>query len=73
MADAFGEDDIFAVFEDDSGKKSDKNNTKGKKEATDLSTSTGASSIGEKREFTPGAIDLDDAGAKKARVDDMER
>lgn len=72
MADAFAEDDIFAVFEDDSGKKSDKNNKKGKKEAADLSTSTGASSIGEKREFTPGAIDLDDAGAKKARVDDME-
>ncbi|PFX30767.1 Superkiller viralicidic activity 2-like 2 [Stylophora pistillata] len=72
MADAFGEDDIFAVFEDDSDIKSDKNNKKGKKETAGPSTSTGKSSSGEKREFTPDVIDLDGAGAKKVKVDDVD-
>lgn len=75
MADAFGEDDIFSVFEDNSGTKNDRNSKKEKKETAGPSTSTGVSHIGEKREFTPDVIDLnlDDSGRKKAKLDDLDR
>ena len=75
MADAFGEDDIFAVFEDDSGPNSNKKSKKDKRETAGPSTSTDVSHIGEKRDFTPDVIDLalEDSGAKKAKLDDLER
>ena len=71
MADAFGED-IFAVFEDDSGENSNK---KGKKDTGGPSKSTDVSHIGEKRDFTPDVVDLtlEECGAKKAKLDDLER
>ena len=72
MADAFGEEDIFAVFEDNS---SSDNSKKDKKEFTGPSTSTDVPQVGEKREFKPDVIDLalDDSGTKKAKLDDLER
>jgi len=73
MADAFGEDDIFAVFEDDSGENSNKKGKKDKKDGP--SKSTDVSHIGEKRDFTPDIVDLtlEESGAKKAKLDDLER
>ncbi|XP_073227309.1 exosome RNA helicase MTR4-like [Porites lutea] len=73
MADAFGGDDIFSVFEDNAssentkGKKKDKNNVAGP------STSTDAPQTGEKRDFKPDVIDLVlEESSKKAKVDDLE-
>ena len=75
MADAFGEDDIFAVFEDDSGENSNTKGKKDKKETGGPSKSADISHIGEKRDFTPDVIDLtlEVSGAKKAKLDDLER
>lgn len=75
MADAFGEDDIFAVFEDDSGGNSNKKGKKDKKDTAGPSKSTDVSHIGEKRDFTPDVIDLtlEESGKKKAKLDDLER
>lgn len=76
MADAFGEDDIFAVFEDDSGENIQNKVKKDKKDNGGPSKSTGVSHIGQKRDVTPDVIDLsleEQAGAKKAKLGDLER
>ena len=75
MADAFGEDDIFAVFEDDSGENSNKKGRKDKKDTGGPLKSTDVSHVGEKRDFTPDVVDLslDESGVKKAKLDDLER
>lgn len=76
MADAFGEDDIFAVFEDNSGENIKNKGKKDKKDNGGASKSTGVSHIGQKRDFTPDVIDLsleEQAGEKKAKLDDLER
>lgn len=76
MADAFSEDDIFAVFEDDSGENIQNKGKKDKKDNGGPSKSTSVSHIGEKRDFTPDVVDLsleEQAGAKKAKMDDLER
>jgi len=75
MADAFGEEDIFDVFEDNSSSDNSKKSKKDKKEFAGPSTSTDVPQVGEKREFKPDVIDLalDDSGTKKAKLDDLER
>lgn len=75
MADVFGEDDIFAVFEDDSGENSNKKGKKEKKDTGGPSKSTDISHVGEKRDFTPNVVDLtlEESGVKKAKLDDLER
>ena len=75
MADAFGEEDIFAVFEDNSGSDNTKKRKKEKEDIDGPSTSADVTQIGEKREFKPDVIDLalDDSGTKKAKLDDLER
>jgi len=74
MADAFGEDDIFAVFEDDSGENSNKKGRKDKKDTGGSLKSTDVSNVGEKRDFTPDVdLTLEESGVKKAKLDDLER
>ena len=75
MADAFGEEDIFAVFEDNSGSDNTKKRKKEKEDIDGPSTSADVTQTGEKREFKPDVIDLalDDSGTKKAKLDDLER
>ena len=75
MADVFGEDDIFAVFEDDSGENRNKKGKKGKKDTGGSSKSTDVSHVGEKRDFTPDVVDptLEESAVKKAKLDDLER
>lgn len=76
MADAFGEDDIFAVFEDNSGSDNSKKRKKDKKDVAGPSSSTDVPQAGDKREFKPDVIDLaldDSVTSKKAKLDDLER
>lgn len=75
MADAFGGDDIFSVFEDNSSSENTKGRKKDKKNVAGPSTSTDASQTGEKRDFKPDVIDLalEESTAKKAKLDDLER
>lgn len=76
MADAFGEDDIFAVFEDNSGSDNSKKRKKDKKDVAGPSYSTDVPQAGDKREFKPDVIDLaldDSVTSKKVKLDDLDR
>ena len=75
MADAFGGDDIFSVFEDNSSSKNTKGRRKDKNNIAGPSASTDAPQTGEKRDFKPDVIDLalEESTAKKAKPDDLER
>lgn len=74
MADVFGGDDIFAVFDDDSGENSNKKGKKEKQDTNGSSKSTDVSHVGEKRDFTADVVDLtwEESGVKKAKLDDLE-
>ena len=78
MADAFGEEDIFSVFEENSSSNSSKKKQNDKRDTNDPSASEVSADItqvGEKRQFKPDVIDLalDETGTKKAKFDDLER
>ena len=74
MADAFGGDDIFSVFEDNASSENTKGRKKDKNNVAGPSTSTDAPQTGEKRDFKPDVIDLAlEESSKKAKLDDLER
>ncbi|XP_068727369.1 exosome RNA helicase MTR4-like [Montipora capricornis] len=77
MADAFGEEDIFSVFEENLSSNSSKKKQNDKRDTNDPSASDVSADItqvGEKRQFKPDVIDLalDETGTKKAKFDDLE-